>query len=186
MKSVENGKLYNRVSTFDKTDIINILTVISTRYHVYEYPIATSVVTLSRDRHSRLISLRGFIGPPHKSSEVATISFVHEGGRHTCDIVLTPGLYSDLILGLDFYERETSSSNDKTRRVTFDKLSVEPRNRANTEPVEIPGAPEKVQAIVDEFRETLARYTAELGRSHEFRWDIPRTGKPFRHTQREH
>ena len=179
----KNGKLYNRVSTFDQTDIINILTVISTRYHVYEYPIATSVVTLSRDRHSRRISLRGFIGPPHKSSEVATISFVHEGGRNTWDIVLTPGLYSDLILGLDFYEREASSLNDKTRRVTFDKLSVEPRNRASTEPVEIPG---KVQAIVDEFRDTFPCYTAELGRSHEFRWDIPRTGKPFRHTQREH
>ena len=92
MKSVEKCKIIKKVSTFDQTDIINILTVISTRYHVYEYPIATSVVTQGRDRHSRRISLRGFIGPPYKSSEVATISFVHDRGRYTWDIVLTPGL----------------------------------------------------------------------------------------------
>ena len=145
---------------------------------------STTVAALTQDRHSRRISLRGFIGPSYKSSEVATISFAHEGGRYTWDFVVTPGLNADLILGLDYLESEASTLNFKTRKVTFDKARKEPRNLTNSEPIEIPGAPEEVQAIVNEYRDTFARSTAELGRAHGFRCDIPTTGDPFRHTYR--
>ena len=142
------------------------------------------VAALASGRHASRISLQGFTGPPQKSSEVATINFAHEGGRYTWDFVVTPNLNVDLILGLDYLEREASLLNFQTRRVTFNQTNAEPRNRTNSEPIKIAGAPKEVQSLVDNYRDTFALSTAELGRAHEFRCDIPTTGEPFRHTYR--